>query len=67
MRKYLIDDILSSFYYRDDEGRKFYTVIVGILFSREVVEIKRLGFDVQYLNPSYNLIIFKENIYEKNS
>lgn len=63
MRKSVIDDILSSFYYRNEEGMPLYSVTSNFLLIPEVeFLVKECGFEVKQLNPSYFFVMFKQNL-----
>lgn len=58
MRQYIIDDVLTSFNYRDSEGNRLFTTTVSFLLLSEIEEINKLGFSITPIKVGYNLINF---------
>ncbi len=58
IRSYIKEEIVYAYEYRDEKGNKNYTHTVGFLFSYEIPEIKKFGFNIRNLTCGYNLIVF---------
>ena len=63
MRLSVINDVLSSFYYRDEEGNPLYSYTSNLLLFDEIEYLeKEFGFEIEKLNPSYHFVKFNENV-----
>lgn len=61
MRPWIKDEIISSFYYRNELGNPLYTITIGFLFANEILEIVNMGFRVNPINNGYNQISYPQN------
>lgn len=61
MRAWIKDEIISSFYYRNELGNPLYSISVGYLFNHEINEIVSMGFKVNRITTGYYQVVFPQN------